>query len=518
VLAPYRQPRALWRERMRWTAFYIGLVFTCIIYGFFVAVLPPAFYVYMGMPIAIIALLAIWVLPDRGAIDTGGLEWLVFAYWVGFILWPNYLAISFPGLPWISMRRLIGGPMTLVLLISLSTSRSFRQQILEVCRKNVLLTRLFIGFTVVQAVSLGVSKTPVASMMIFISNQMMWTAVLFACIPIFQKPERFQKWVRITCAMAVVTAVIGIIEWPGGHLLWRDHIPSFLKVDDASVLRTLEGQFNIGSGAYRAASTFGLSLMFAEYLAMAVPFLLHYIFEARRVRTRLILVGCYGVVLGGLICAGTRLGMVGFLVAHIMYLIIWAVRRRGKLRQSLVAATIIYGYPTLFCILVAAVLGIHRIRRVFLGGGEHQASTNARFDQWSMGWPKIFASPVFGHGSGRSGEVLGYMSPGGDLTIDSYFLTILLEFGIVGFICFFGMVIVAMVQGLRICLTEGSEDAALVGCAAISLGAFLFIKLVLSQADNHSMTFFLIGAIMVFSARYLPEKRKQHQGARLNER
>lgn len=500
VLAPYHRQRSLWRQRVRQTIFYIVLIFVCILYGFFVAVLPPAFYLWMATPVALLSLIAIWALPDRKYVRTRGLEWLFFAYWIGYIMWPNYLSVALPGLPWISVRRLIILPLTLILLISFSTSKAFRDQVVEVCRHNQLITRFLIGFLIVQTISIGFSTTPAASIMVYINMHLMWTAILFVSIPIFLKPDRFERWVRITCYMAIATAIIGIVEWPQQHVLWRDYIPSFLKVDSESVQRALEGQFNI-VGGYRSASTFTLSLMFAEYLAMATPFVLHYLFAVRATRARIIWAICYALILFGLIRAGSRLGMVGFAVAHIMFFIIWAIRRRVKLRQSLLAAAVIYGYPAMAGTFVAIVLGVHRVRRVFLGGGEHQASTNARFDQWSMGWPKVFSRPLFGYGPGRSGETLGYVTPGGMYTVDSYYLSILLDFGFLGFICLFGMVVTAMIQSLRIGLYDESRDGALVGCVGVSLGVFLFIKMVLSQADNHSMLFMLLGAVMVYSYR-----------------
>lgn len=500
ILPPYERQRTRAERRRRYVAFYIGLVLITAIYGFFVAALPMGFYTYMALPIALLALIAIWALPDRASIETRGLEWLFFAYWIGFIVWPNYLAISLPGLPWISVRRLTSVPLTLILLISLSTSSTFRAELARVCRDNKLITRLFIGFVVAQFVSIGFSASPVASLMIFLNNQLTWTTILFASIPVFQKPERFSLWVKVTCGMAVFTAIIGIIEWPYQHILWRDHIPGFLKIDDESVRRTLEGQFLIGTGKYRSTSTFSLSLMFAEYLAMASPFLIHLLLKASMARHRLFLAICYVILVFALFRSGSRLGMVGFAISHLMFFIVWAIRRRARLRRSLVAAAVIYGYPMLFATFAAAVLGIHRVRRIFLGGGEHEASTNARFDQWTMGWPKIFARPVFGYGPGRSGEVLGYVTPGGTLTVDSYYLTVILEHGFLGLLCLFGMVLAAMIQSMRIALLEGSEEAALVGCAGISLGVFMFIKLVLSQPDNHSMVFMLVGAIMVFTS------------------
>ena len=77
----------------------------------------------MSKILLLLALLIIWVLPDVGRGPVGLLSKLFFTYLVVLILWPNYLALQLPGLPWISFRRLVMFPMALILLILVAFGR-----------------------------------------------------------------------------------------------------------------------------------------------------------------------------------------------------------------------------------------------------------------------------------------------------------------------------------------------------------------------------------------------------------
>src|SRR3546814_8369629 len=78
------------------------------------------------VPVIALGLLVIWALPETHWAPTKTLAWLLIAFLIALPLWPNYLAIALPGMPWITLLRIIGAPMILLLLIALSVSAEFR--------------------------------------------------------------------------------------------------------------------------------------------------------------------------------------------------------------------------------------------------------------------------------------------------------------------------------------------------------------------------------------------------------
>lgn len=137
-----------------------------------------------------------------------------------------------------------------------------------------------------------------------------------------------------------------------------------------------------------------------------------------------------------------------------------------------------------------------RLRAMTLGGGEHQASTDSRIEMWWMGLPRILERPLFGHGSGLGAETLGFTNPAGILTIDSYWLSALLEFGLVGALALLAMLVWTIKAGFLAYLQPKRGINELGAPIAVALIAFLIIKLVLSQSDNHVFVFVMM-AMMV---------------------
>jgi O-antigen ligase len=127
------------------------------------------------------------------------------------------------------------------------------------------------------------------------------------------------------------------------------------------------------------------------------------------------------------------------------------------------------------------------------GGGPQQASNEARRLQWTGAIRELKEWPL-GNGLGNAGELVGYLDAAGRLSLDSYFITILLDFGIFGAIAFFGMFLIAIFKAAKVGLETNDEETELLIPVGIMLMVFLIIKGVLSQEDNHTLVFVALGA------------------------
>ena len=102
------------------------------------------------------------------------------------------------------------------------------------------------------------------------------------------------------------------------------------------------------------------------------------------------------------------------------------------------------------------------------------------------------------------GETLGFgRDQGGVLTIDTYYLSILLEYGAIGFIVYYGMFAIAIYNGGKKGLFSKtlSEDKSFIVPITVSLIAFIVMKSVLSQQDNHPVVFMMLGALVALFER-----------------
>jgi hypothetical protein len=145
--------------------------------------------------------------------------------------------------------------------------------------------------------------------------------------------------------------------------------------------------------------------------------------------------------------------------------------------------------------LVASFV-IGRIRVTLWQSGATSGSTLARNLQTAAAIPKIESHP-WGYGIGRAAEVLGFFTPGGQLTIDSFYLSTVLDYGVIGFIVFYGLIVYsAFTAGKHALLDDsGDPETAFFPAAAISLIAFLAIKSVYSEPVNHPLFFMVMGMI-----------------------
>ena len=141
-----------------------------------------------------------------------------------------------------------------------------------------------------------------------------------------------------------------------------------------------------------------------------------------------------------------------------------------------------------------------------------------------MGWQKLLQWP-FGYGIGQAAPTLGFGKDiGGMITIDTYYLSIVLEYGVVGFIVYYGMFAIAIYEGIRRSLFAHSdnEDRAFLLPITVSLITFIVVKSVFSQQDNHPVVFMMLGALVALVATYrkappLLKTKKGHSKTRPSE-
>lgn len=264
-----------------------------------------------------------------------------------------------------------------------------------------------------------------------------------------------------------------------------------------------------GTQKYRVSSVFFTPLNFAEFLGLGMAVVIHLLVEARKWVTKASLALFIPVVLTLIIWTDARLGMVSFFGAFIAYFFIYACRRWYQRRGDIIGPALVLSYPAMVGAFLALSVFWYRLQVMMWGGGQQQASTDARKEQWAMLWPKLADWP-FGHGAGNAAGVLGWTNLDGDLSIDSYFISMFLDYGVLGFIAFYGMLLIAMTLAFRLAVTWRSEKGKLAIPVAVMLALFLIIKMVLSQENEHALYFMLLG--MVVALVHLEKRERVARG------
>ncbi|OAN66841.1 O-antigen ligase family protein [Sphingomonas sp. TDK1] len=513
VLPSYVPQRAGWAIAGRRLLLVTTVVLVAAFYGLASAILPPTLLAMIAAPYGLLALLVIWALPNAKTAPTELLVRLFLLYLVIQLLWPVYLAFETSGLPRMAPRRVVGTIQALILLICLSMSRPFWSQMATLLKDTRPVSTFFIVFFIGQFLSTLFSASPLAAIGPWIGGTLVNTPMFFITLWILGTRTRsIDWWVGWLLFCVGVMMVIGFVEFRAQHILWANSIPSFLRVDENMLEVILTPNFR---GHYRVVTTFSSPLVWGELTALAMPFVLHRIANAKTTQIRLFWIAFDLALVVSAYLSGARLAMVGGISAHVLYLFFWAIRRWRNDRGSLLGIATTMMYPAFVLVLLLAVAFVPAVHNRVLGGGTAQASNYARQEQFRLAVPAVAKRPIFGWGPGYGAQAVGWHNEAGFLSIDSAFLMTAADNGLVGLISYFGGVVLMMVmlalRGFR-SRTEGMPmEFALVSVYAV----FLLSRSVLSQRDNDNLYWMLfgIGAALLYLNRDLRAPHKTRAGA-----
>lgn len=492
VLGSYTSPGFWQRHRIKLlalVAFYSWFV------GMFYAVTTTYFLVQLCAPLALIALLIIWLLPDAGWAPTRAMSQAMFVFLAVVMCWPDYIGIDLPGLPWITLSRLVALPLTGLFLVSLSISAQFRHDLAETLAAVPWVWRLLTAFAVIAFLSILWSTSISISANKFSVALFNWFVVFFVAVYVFRTPGRLLTFAYLLWGSLIFVSLIGLVEWRLGHVPWSGHLPSIFTIQDETVTRILAGSVRSAVGAYRVQSKFSGPIGLAEFYAFALPFLLHFALTHRSLVVRIAAVASFLLSIKLISLTDSRLGMVGLFLSMLFYLLFWGARHRRLHPNSPVGTMVVLGYPAVFIGFIPATFYIGRLRHLIWGSGAEQASTDTRVEQIHVGLPKVFERP-WGWGIGRGGDTLNMDS------IDNYYLSVALEYGVVGFVIYFTMFGIAVFNGLKRAITFPEGELALMVPLTIALMNFMVVKLTFSQQDTHALVFAMLGALVACCWRF----------------
>jgi hypothetical protein len=497
LVAGYRRtPPRLLRVLM-----FSALAIACIAYGYAFAIYAPARVMPFTIPAAILAGLLLWTLPPGEYAPTPLLEPLFLAFFAALVLWPNYLAITLGNLPWMTLMRLTGLPLVITLLACISISRPFREKLSAILQADKVMFRLMLVLIALWTGSILLSSDPGTTVNRYFLAVLNYAGIFFVSCYLFSRRGFADIWVRMLLVMLAILCAFAVWEFRLQILPWVGHIPSFLTVDDPVVQKILRPTFNTIEGNYRVKASATTPLGLAELLGLSMPFTMHFLIGRHPLYLRVAAGIFLPITAYVILLTDSRLGVVAGCASAMFYLLIWGALRWRQRKESLFAPALVLSYPAIFAAFIAATFLVDKLRYKFWGRGSQQASTQGRIDQWELGIPKVIANPI-GHGVGQGADALGFTNLAGDLTIDSYWLSVLLEIGVAGFIVFYGLMLRGAFTAARTVVLVGPErEFGLLLPMSVALINFVIVKSVFSQEANHPLVFMILGAVVALTYR-----------------
>lgn len=319
--------------------------------------------------------------------------------------------------------------------------------------------------------------------------------------------QRALSWILL--GTAIVTAV-ALVELMTGQSVVRMTGVSF--AGDAQILANIaEANRRLGYSVTRIQSVFGHPIVFGQFLAWVAPFLIFAAAGRTQIWMRLTALSCLAALPVLVVATNARSALIALGASVATYVAIGIVRRVGLF--SLKSAAVAF-------LAVALVLGSFSVGQGTLGGlikgrnAVEASSTQARSAMFERGLREISASPIVGFGDGQSPQYAGLRGRNGILTIDSAFLSSLLDSGWVGLFLNLSVWGLALLSATRAALHPRASgfDAAV----AASLVGVMSVFAVLSIMDNLSLIYISIGltSTALLRARYRQPESLQRPALR----
>ena len=452
------------------------------------------------IPALLILTITIWLMPEKDRCYEKLLEWLIIFYVLLICVWPPYVSIiPLPGKIWTPPARILSFLIAFFALVNFSVSRLAKQRLADMFKSHPLIMRTFTLFAIIQFLSLPLAHLPGTSASYFAKYFIVTTAIFLVVITCVRNTRALK--ILIYFAIPIVLFYVGIAFYQSAieENVFGKYLPNWMIGGGESVGAVMRAVYR--NGLYRVNGISLTSLEYAELFVYFSPFLFYYVMEHKNIFIKAIALFILTLAFLGISTTGSRLGNVGLLFGTMTYALIWSLKAWLLDKRNLLGPAIVTMYIAGIGAFMALITASTRIRGMIFGDSSTANSSNARIDQVTDGIPIILSNPIVGHGIGGGAQKLNYRNLGGDLTIDTYWLSVAIETGLVGLICFllfFGALIWTAAR-FYIYDQDRHPLAKMGATLASTLACFLLIKLVLSQTVNNSLIYFVAAITLVIS-------------------
>jgi O-antigen ligase len=398
---------------------------------------------------------------------------------------PSYLPFKFSELPGLNPIRITYFVLIFNLLHAILSSKAIRLNIYKVVKQNkliFLLTMLYVFWGFASALA---SETKIQSVSYFIRS-LNWIPIAITatvCIKNYSDVKKVFLFLSLGC---ITSSVIAVLERLYGSNLFINIFP--LDKEQVESLSWIAEDKSRG-GKYRVAGIFSHPLALGEYLSMCLPVVGSMAFATNKKIFRVALFSSIPLVFFAIYLTQTRSSIISAAISLLFYLLLIA----AKLAKN----------KTSFSTAIAGWFGISAVSFLIIGSigvaisiaqgnsTEEVGSSAARLIMVERTIESINKSPYFGYGPGNAAITIGYIGLARNLTIDSYYLSILLESGIPALIFFILLFIFISVKTLYAGLNSPHPKSLTIFAIFIAILSSLTIKSILSLTNNFELLFLL---------------------------
>jgi O-Antigen ligase len=451
-----------------------------------------------------VGLLAYLPVPSVAVQRASMFALLVFVFLA--IVWPRYASIRLPGLPALSLTRISLLILLLLGVFLFSKSSAYRQRLRErVARFRVVFYALA-AWLVLKVLGAFFAEVPFLSMRGVLNELISVYVPMLIALAAIESRRDIRRLLVTVLAGAVVVVLVGLYEYHVG----RNVFLGLLEVDSEYLEQVLRDK--VRAGSYRLQSTFAHPLTLSEFLVLTTPVAIYMAFvDGFRWLRSFLLILLMVAMAFVIVKTGSRSGIGSFAVVLGACAVMCSLRLAKVSRDGISAALYVLGAIAL---VVVAGVSLYLMIDLLVGRTTREFNSGqARLLMWEDGLAKAALQPLLGYGQDTAARVLGFVGSHSVLTIDSYFLSVLLDGGFPSLALFVIVLGALGVIGLRSGLS-GSHPDLLSILLLTSLVAFSLIKLILSLSHNHAL-FMVLMAVMLAGIT-LPGSESEYSGGGLS--
>lgn len=469
----------------------------------FVALIPPvvalatflsagAAFLSVWLLLILFGMLGVGLLAFSGApsmrLERAGFYILLVSVFLG-VVWPRYASIKLPGLPALPPARIALFVLLIFFIYLFAKRADFRRRLISAIHYHGLVLYPLLALLLWRLIGIAGSEIPLLSVRGVLNESLSVYLPLLAALALVRSRQDVHAVLSVFLAATVVVVIVALYEFSVGRNVFYE----LFQVDSEYLEQVLQDKLR--GGTYRLQSTFAHPLALSEFLVLMVPVAIYMAFvRGFRWGRSLALLALVALAAFVIIRTGSRSGMGGFAVVLALTAGIALTRLLLRARDGVLGGLYLLGIvATVMC----AGIAIFLTQEVLIGRTAGERSSGlVRVLMWERGLEKAWEHPILGWGQDLAAQVLGFIGNRGVLTIDSYYLSVLLDTGFPGLTLY----LIALLMAIGVFTAHGLSvrtNNLLAALMVSAVVAFSLIKVVLSLHHNHGHFMVLIAVTLV---------------------
>lgn len=444
--------------------------------------------------VAVVAAVLVVLMPAREReVSTRAFLYMLAAFLAAYAIWPPYVAISLPFLPFITPARVLLMVLLAGWIFIAGTARGVHRRLFERLGFAKTLWIALLVLIVFLGLAIPYSPEPAVAVKAFLDQCISLFLPLIVAVTLIESERDIDLIARVLLVTAVLIGLTVVYEAFTRHNIFVTYLSKLVSYRADWLDQILKPAMRM-NGKFRTQGPFTVPLSQAEFFTLLMPFALYAFDKAKNGFVR------FGVLLiaalfeFAIIAADSRTAMVtSVLLIGLFAILRGAMYLRAHPKADLgPLVTLLLSFVAL-CVPVALIAML-----VKLGLGETLGEHGTRGAQLVLGIPKVLGRPFIGYGPGIGGLVLGYRPDGVNLTIDNYYLGIVLDGGLPAFFAFVTLLGWLIITAIRGALRSPIERGRIYLMFLLYFIAFALVRTTLSQSDNLSLSYIMMGVFAAY--------------------